>query len=506
MRTINLKLHKPSSIKKKIIDEALINYNAAYRYLLLKAHNEIDCITDSCRDAYGKYRALSIARWVDKDTRKELSKFGIEPFKDSLELDFGMTLAGYLNYKENGHSIKYPLSNEFLHEMKNGENQALRPLYFCRYSTNRDYCLLYDSENGKYYAKLYLMNNKNKNKIMMKPSQGRRTEYISKSSKVLETSSSRVRFILIPLSFGKWQEEYLKIGLENPGIFKTARLQKKGSDYFLTVNLDMAEPVEINQASFMGVSRGFKKPLNFSVSDKDGNFLKSAVIELPGIMKNIRNNFPMGSLHKIANSIVNEAVRNRALVVVEQLVNKGDRLQWENEEGKKFIPVLGCREYNLIVKLLEYKLPAQGLPAPVKVSSTEIFYTCPQCGMNTNRNRSSHDMFICTACGKTVEIEILGSINLSRRLADNKNKLIIIKAEKTDTGIKLINSELGLACNVESPLDITEILTIEISRLIKNFYSNIKEESVNKSFNKKISLIKKLQQCDDIIKMVEISD
>lgn len=517
MRTIILKLHKPSSIKRKIIEEALIDYNAAYRYLLLKAYHEIDDIRENCKGTAGKYGALNIARWIDKDTRKELSKYGIEPFKDSLELDFGMTLAGYLNLERKQSLINYPLFKEFSKEkgcsedsaeyVRNSENSLmLRPLYFCRYSINRDFCLLYDNENERYYAKLYLMNNKNMNKRSMMPSDERRTVYIHKSGKDLELSSRKVRFIIVPLSFGKWQEEYLKMGLVNPGIFKTARLVKKGTDYYLSVNLDIEVPAKIETTSFMGVGRGLKNSINYSISDAKGEASKTGFIEMPEVKKNVKNSFSHGELHKIANFIVDEAERNKAWVIVEQLVNKGDRLQWVDEKGKLYAPVLGCHDYNLIVKLLEYKLPAKGLPEPVKVSATEIFSTCPQCGMNTKRNRTSHDMFICTACGKISDIENLGSLNLSRRLIDNGNKAIKIKAERTPSGVKLINSDLGLECVISSPQEINGMLAAEINRTVKEFYDNIQIESTSKNFNKKYSLIKRLQQCEDVLEMVRVTN
>lgn len=529
MRTITMKLHKPSSIKRKIIDEAITNYNHAYRYLLHKAYDELYDIREKYRDGSGKYRALNITRWIDKGIGKELNKFGIEPFKDSLKLDFGMTLAGYLNLEKSRRQVSYPHLEEFLHngnyrspagvssvmyshdggsKKKNAGIPAkyspLRPLSFCRYSVNRDFCLLYDNENKKYYVKLYLMNNKNVNKKVMSVSGERKLAYIHESAKMLEESSRKVRFILVPLSFGKWQEEYLKMGIENPRVFKTARLVKRGKDYFLSVNMEIGEPERITTASYMGVSRGLKNPLNFTIIDEKGSVSSSGIIGLPEIKKNVKNSLPLGSLHKIANSIVEEAVKNKARVIVQQLVDRGDRLLWEGDDGRKYIPVLGCHDYNLIVKLLEYKLTSKGLPVPVKVSSTGIFFICPQCGMNAKRNRFSRDMFICTACGKTAEIENLGSLNLARRLMDNRKKTIRITVERTSAGLKFINKDLGLDCSICLQQDIPGILASEIEKVIKDFYMNISVESKSDGFNKKYSLVKRLEQCDDIMELVQV--
>ena len=88
VKTITLKLHNIGRDKKNIIDEAMTNYSKAFQYLLDAAACEIEDIRNRYKDSNGKYRAFNVKAWIDKELNEKLSSFSIEPFKDSLKIDF----------------------------------------------------------------------------------------------------------------------------------------------------------------------------------------------------------------------------------------------------------------------------------------------------------------------------------------------------------------------------------------------------------------------------------
>ncbi len=531
MLTITMKLHKPGRRKKHVIDRAMLNYSQAYQYLLDKAHTQIGQIRRTHIDGKGNYKAASIAKWVDKNISRELNQFGVQPFKDSLKLDFGMTLASYLSTSESKQAVQYPAAylsehqwqqryDEEMAKLLKGEKSLrqcerridkiirktlrYRPVFFCRYASNRDYCLLHDPENNRYYAKLYLMNGKDPNRKKVCGNGKRKLYYIYKEGKALENTQKKERFILVPLSFGSWQESYLKKALDKPDMLKTARLNKKKKDYYLSVSINTGQEKEIKTENYMGVARGLKNPVFYAVVDSGNNVLKDGSPAMGTAGQKAEEHFtrePM--LHRMANMIVDIAVRQKAQVVVQDLSKKTDKLNWRKERGS-CRPILSPYTYTRLVSMLEYKLNGKRLPSPIKVSPVGIFHTCPNCGLHTGQNRFSADMFICVACGLATDIERLGSFNIARRLNQHRSGTIKIKMERTIKGIKLKNQILGLDYSPANPNHCMDEFRDEIKRIISEFYDNIHKHAEHKNFKKKYSLIKKIENTEDFNGLIQI--
>lgn len=532
MRTITLKLHNPGKHKRQVIDRAMLNYSRAYQYLLDKAYTQIEQIRQKYIDNQGNYKATAIAKWVDKSISKELNQFNIQPFKDSLKLDFGMTLASYLSLSKVQRPIRYPtayLSEQQWQQAYDGEmtkllkgkqslkqfertvdrliekSRVLKPIFFCRYATNRDYCLLHDPKNNRYYAKLYLMNVKDPNRKEVYGNPQRELYYIHKEKKMLENTERKERFILVPLSFGQWQESYLKEALNKPDMLKTARLIKKKNGYYLSVSIDIGPTKEIKTENYLGVARGLKSAVHYAVVDSQNNILEDGAVIIDTTAQQSEKHFvPDPMLHKIANSIVEIAYRQKAQVVVQDLIEKADKLQWRKEDGTICQPILSPYTYARLASILEYKLTGKGLPPPIKVSPVGIFYTCSNCGLHTKQNRFSGNMFICVACGTAMNIERLGSFNLARRLNQHRNGTIKIIVEKNSNGIRLKNPILGLNYSPENPNYCMEEFRDEIKRIISEFYDNIHRHAQHKDFKKKYSLIKKIESTQDFDRLIQI--
>jgi putative transposase len=168
------------------------------------------------------------------------------------------------------------------------------------------------------------------------------------------------------------------------------------------------------------------------------------------------------------------------------------------------IPGINCSSYNQLGHILDYKLPEKGLPPPIRISPAGVFCTCPECGLNTRYNRFSKELFICTACGKTMNIEQLGSLNVARRLNCNNEQSLKIKIEKTPEGVRLTNKVLGLNYHVRNPRENMDGFIQEIERTVEDFYKNISKNTRNKEFKKKYSLIKKIEQAEDLNGIIQI--
>ncbi len=467
LRTIRLKLHNPGAAKRNIINNAFINYNNAFNYLLQRAYAEIDTIEEEYRSPRGTYSTIVLSKWVDRDISAYINRYNIQPFKDSLKLDFGMTLAGYFIQKKSKPGMSFPKLRKEPVTMED----RLRPVYFCRHDAKRSFCLLYDKENKKFFAKLFLMNTRF-GKTRESFNFSRELTCISRNYESVKALKKET-FIIVPLSFGKWQLSMLMQAVEKPEILRSGRLIYNDGEYYLSLCIDLPEDNKVEPVSFMGVSRGIENAVNYTITDSKGQLLQNGSMSFdftanPSEQK--RNMF------NLANTITDLAVKNKSMVVLQNLTGKGDKLTC-NEDGKTVKPVLGCKQYNELVRIIDYKLPLKGLPEPAKVSSVDIFHRCSICGSNTRKNRFSQTRFLCTTCGFSSDLDSLGSLNLATKLLKYRNTPIKLKARRTMEGIYLQNELIGLELFVpksESPMERLKEKIEEISASIDNYCTDMK--------------------------------
>lgn len=516
MRTIKLKIYSPSIRKREIMDEAMLNYSMAFQFLLNSAEGDIGRIEKDYKDKKGKYNELSVFKWISSDLSKELNKFNVEPFKDSLKLDFSAVIAGYLNLKRIKKQANYPVvyitKKEFeekyinlLDQIKEGkdtdwcENQIekymkksnnYKSVLFSRYDTKRNYCLLYDKTSDRYFAKLYLLNAKSDKRRRPDLKNTRELTIINKNHELMEPNNRKQSFLILPLSFGKWQEGYLKQALVNPEILKGARLVKQGNDYYLSVSVDIKNPEPVKTVTYMGVSRGLKSDICYSVVDEKGCEIVS------GKLKNKQ-------IHCIANALVEIAYKNKSQIIMHKHFKRGDKLTWTDGE-RVITPSFSCSDYNKLYGILKYKLVEYGLPQPVKVSCRGIYNTCPKCGLNSSKNRYSNDIIICISCGFADNIEHTGSLNTAKMLIIYKKSKITLSAKKIDGKINFVNQDLDLEFCPSNPYDCREEFKQELKNISKQLY---KGESIkDKKYNKKYSLFKKIESIDDITNHIDIKE
>lgn len=501
LRTIVLKLHKPSKVKQEIINEAIVNYNKALEFLINKASSNLLDLEQKYRKKDGQYNILSLSKWVDSDLSRELNRFNVQPFKDSLRLEFAYTMSNHLRTNGTNSKVLLPSLKVFENigessnrkDCLNSDNiEKLHSIYFCRYDTKRSYCLLYDEEKGRYYVKLYLLNGSNARAQTVEYDKSERLMHIHKDRYMLERSRRKEVYIIVPLSFGKWQEKIIKEAAENPECFKTARLFRKNNEYYLAINMELNMSSDIKTSAFMGVCRGLQNELSYTVVNLKGEVLSSGMINTLDRNSN-SSKIPLNKIYEAANIIADLAYINSAQVIVQNLNKNGDA-------QAQYLPKYKRWEYNRLTSLLDYKLEWKGLPKPIKVSSVGVFYTCSNCGLNSKSNRFNKDFFICTGCGAAMDIDVLGSLNLARKLIDYDASKVKIKVSKADDGIVFTNKILGLNCFSSYGENQSERLKNDIQKIInseENEASNSKYDAI------KLSLVRKLKNVENFMDFIE---
>lgn len=459
VRTLVLKLHNPTAIKRELIDLAISRYNRALSYLFEHTKENVEPIMREMREGRA-YLTRRITSLLSKDLMTKLNCFGVQPFKDALKLDYAMTMVAWLSLRKTQKGARYPqileekefdrqfsgalkafeageFGREELHmrleRLYNGLG-VRKPLFFGRYAKNRDYCLLYDELRGRFYAKLYLLGVKDENRRGEIVRGKTELHYVTEGRELLEKDNKRERYIVVPLSFGKMQETVLREGLKNPRIFKTARLLKKNGEYYLSVNVACEGMKEGKNETYMGIARSLKDAVRYAVTDLQGKVLAEGRIPYRGDI------CTKNGMHAASNELVETARKNKSAVITYRMGNIGDKLTCGGEAAR-----LTAGEFNRLMSMVAYKAELKGLKKPVFVSARGIFTTCPRCGANTKKNRFPGGGLICVKCGFAGGTEKVGPLNVARRLLKYSGTALLFYAKQTDGGILIHNDILGLS-------------------------------------------------------------
>ncbi len=476
-KTLMLQLYKPSKHKRDLIDAALLRYAQALQFLLDRYCGEIEELAES-ETCVTQQRILKM---IGKETTKDLNGFGVQPFKDSLKIEFAAVAASYIARKRQDSKTGYPLA--FLDDSRyrsaigdcirqfdgaqigrrNLENRCsrlirqtgkLRSLYFGRYAVNREYCLLYDEFKDRFYAKLYLMN-REESIPGGNWTSGLSLKYVRAGTPPLINKPGNKRYLILPLAFGKRQYTDLKEALKDPGALHSARLVKKENHYYLMINIECGLNGAFTAVTTMGISRSALGGLNYTVCGEDG-----AVSENGRIAEYPDRNL----IARLSNRIAEIAEKNRSQVVLEADGCRNDRMPVP-QGGES---CLSGGQYALLAKRLNYKLPEKGLPPPIEVSANGLFLTCPGCGARTQRNRVSDELFACIRCGYASELEWIGSETLAKKPGRYREDKIPITIRKNENGFLCYNKILGFECELPPGAADYAPMYEKLDRLVKS--------------------------------------
>ncbi|MFZ5974713.1 MAG: hypothetical protein ACOYU3_04810 [Bacillota bacterium] len=503
IKTIPLKLYRPSARKQMIIDDAFLRYSRAFGHLL-----------ESLRDRLSSIQTLPATRiglmqCIDKTLLNQLNAFGVEPFKDGLKMDAAITLSTYFGRLRAGKKATYPLSclddaafderfnalcdtflgeKDFLQEYDRllEKFASTRPLLFCRHDAARDYSLLYDPEKDRFYAKLYLLNAKSPLRLppdnSVHPSSLR---YVGNGGRRFVPGRRAKRYIIVPLAFGKWQEAYLKKALSDPGILKTAQLIRKGKDIYLSVKIACAAESAISVKSYMGVARSLRGYLCCSVHENEHTELFSGnIFSREDVYA--EQTVDEALLHRLSNEVIRIAAAYNSQLVLYALGKKRDMLDYNGVS-----PLLSMGQYNRLTALISYKAELSGLARPITVSPALVFHACPVCRANSRKNRMNQELFLCTSCGYIRDVEQLGSRNLALMLHTYRKNKIVFKVCRRGDSIGFTNPVLEF--DFVSLAD--EYAYERFFNYLRKYIGNALEQTVPK---KKLSILKKLARLENL--------
>jgi putative transposase len=456
--TTQFKIHNPSRRKRAIMDRALKAYTMAYARLLEMARAREDEMRQAC--VYrGRVSAMSLAAYLARLFAEHKAFHPLHSSMwDSLFQDAAGNIAGYFELQEKAKDDESagPPSWPQAPDLETGpeillyryrealdalatcadldEENALRaavtrrtdppeplPVSFVRADAatyNRNFGLFYEPETRGLWAMLYLLPGNDPRK---RPLQGRprRLIAIHKSGEEFRPPGNRpVPYLLVPLEYGEWQwEKFIEPALKDPGRVRTAKLYRKGDDYYLNVTFAFPAPQPVKPQAVLAVARSSRSLVEIAVADLAGTLLR--VEDYPGdewweeqkrqreVLRRIQargdnrrlyfRRINDNIIHLLSNRLVALAKEHQAQVVfLRDRRPPGGVQPAGKRERVNFI--LSRHPYGKLRGQLEYKLPLAGLPKPKEVYPWKgMLRACPECGHEVQAAGE-----ICI-CGRTVE-------------------------------------------------------------------------------------------------------
>ncbi len=222
---------------------------------------------------------------------------------------------------------------------------------------------------------------------------------------------------LMPLECSTWHLD----AFVRTGRMHSSRLIYRKSDFYLACTF-LFEIENIETETYLGIDRGIEYIAAWKVIDKDLQPLTSGMTEGRTLREYQRakekraaetqrkkgesrvswRRYADHVVHTAANEIVSAALKHKSQVVIEDLSAIAQGPQHKRPKFRRrsnFARVLNRAQYQKLSNILEYKLPAVGLPKPVKVWAAGTSITCNACGYYDKDNRKDQANFICLNCG-----------------------------------------------------------------------------------------------------------
>ena len=136
-------------------------------------------------------------------------------------------------------------------------------------------------------------------------------------------------------------------------------------------------------------------------------FQKKAKYSLVKKMKNRESRIVRDLNHKISRRIVDEAIKQNAGIVLEDL--KGIRKT--KKQAKSFKYSLHSWSFYQLKQFVEYKAKLHGIPV-IKIDPRYTSQQCSKCGLLGNRNGK---LFKCPACGHVEHADVNAAFTIAER-------------------------------------------------------------------------------------------
>ena len=121
-------------------------------------------------------------------------------------------------------------------------------------------------------------------------------------------------------------------------------------------------------------------------------------------------------IHRISKHIVDNAVKSKSMIILENL--KGIRKLYRkgNGQGNKYRRRLNGWQHYELQRQIEYKAQWEGLPVKT-VDPRNTSTQCPQCGKRLQEDMQHSRKMSCNNCGLFMDRDIIAAMNISRKLS-----------------------------------------------------------------------------------------
>jgi len=238
---------------------------------------------------------------------------------------------------------------------------------------------------------------------------------------------------LFPLECSKWHyQRFIK-----EGQLQSSKLIFRKDSFYLACTFEFIRE-DIDCVTYLGIDRGIEEIASYAVISDDLKLLdqgsfegstlrdyqrkKEATAKETQRRKGQSNTswraFADHTVHSLATKIVDSALTHASQVVIEDLTAIS---QGPQHKRPKFRPrnnltkVLNRAQYQKLANVLEYKLPAVGLPPPRLVHAAGTSITCNNCGYRDKENRKSQAEFKCLECGHTENADLHAAKNIAAK-------------------------------------------------------------------------------------------
>jgi hypothetical protein len=351
----------------------------------------------------------------------ELASWGAEEWRSEGAEEQGSTGAG--------ESTLAQLQGELLAAARELDFRA-RPIYFCHTDAvpkHRGYSILYDEEQGRYLALLYLLpvtaSERHREPLTVhKPllALNPHEEYLVETGRA---SSA----LLFPLEMGSWQERvFFDLARDDPLAIRTAHLTREINrqgevEYYLAIAVDFPQPKPVETVSFLAVHHTLEGEVFVLVAAPPSpqswgagglNVLHyeqvAGPLELRDAYQQRRawkrrgKRTPHGvagertdhHYHAASKRIVALAVEHHARVGVEDLSYRRAKTGRKAIDRKLFGAAVGR-----LSTFLGYKLPFAGLLPPLEVRGISP-RECHRCGKKSrDKTVRAEGRITCPLCG-----------------------------------------------------------------------------------------------------------
>ncbi len=121
-------------------------------------------------------------------------------------------------------------------------------------------------------------------------------------------------------------------------------------------------------------------------------------------------------IHRISKDIVERAVKNKTMIILEDL--KGIRKLYKkgNGQGNKYRRRLNGWQFFEFQRQIQYKAQWVGLPVKF-VDPKNTSSQCPRCGKKLQEDLQHHRKKSCNNCGLFMDRDVIAAINIPHKLS-----------------------------------------------------------------------------------------